>query len=330
MIRPFDLRHIWLVRDLQRVTTALDLRAALVEAQSPLRSALRDYFPTRVARTYTYVLQAPGNGRELRGFVQARARPAEAAWTITFIAPKLDGPEEFATIWYRMLLHTCIAAGEKQVQRLFACAPEEQLAEEVLRQAGFAVYARQRLFVREPSIPITKRLSDGARAFRPEDSLSVTRFLQRLTPRVIQQTAELKGPIEASGHDATTTATSQAFVWRDQVGDLSGYLWLDIGPRGIWIRIIADPNYRQQIPEMLEHALALASGHTPRPAYCAVRDYESGMQYPLEQNGFALLDTHRLWVKHTTVQVKAWRPRLAQALENRAGVAPTVSRSDRT
>jgi hypothetical protein len=326
VIGPFDLRHIGLVYGLQDATTALDLKAGLVETPSPLRSALRSYLPTGAMRTYTYVLQAPSNGHPLRGFVQACPRQSEIAWKVTCIAPNLNTSDQAATVWYRLLLHLCIAAGERRVQRLFACLPDDHPAEEVLRQAGFASYARQRLLARSAALPITARPSRAAKPLRPEDAVGVTSLFHKLTPRLVQQTAELQEwPAEVPMQDAMLKSSAQAYVWQDHQGDLSGYLYLDVGPRGVWARVIVRPDQRHQALEMVEHALSLAASYTPRPVYCTVREYESGVEHALEQSGFEASGTYRLWVKHTAVQVKAVPHKFVQTFENRAGVAPTVS-----
>lgn len=326
MIGPFDLRHIGLVYGLQHATTALDLKAGLVQAPSPLRSALRSYLATRATRTYTYILQAPSNGHRLRGFVQARPRQSQVAWKVTCIAPNLDTSDDAATVWYRLLLHLCIAAGERRVQRLFACLPDDHPAEEVLRQAGFASYARQRLLVRSATLPITARPSRAARPLRPEDTAGLTQFFHKLTPRLIQQAAELQEwPADVPVQDAMLKTAAQAYVWHDHQGVLSGYLYLDVGPRGVWTRAIVRPDQRHQALEMVEHALSLAASYTSRPVYSALREYESGVEHALEQSGFEVTGTYRLWVKHTAVQVKMVPHKFVQSLENRAGIAPTVS-----
>jgi hypothetical protein len=80
--------------------------------------------------------------------------------------------------------------------------------------------------------------------------------------------------------------------------------------------------------EMLDHALYVLSNHPTQPVYCSVRDYQGGLQAPLEARGFSLVDTHSLLVKHTTVRVSESPRKLVTSLEQRAGVVPTVSRSE--
>jgi hypothetical protein len=77
----------------------------------------------------------------------------------------------------------------------------------------------------------------------------------------------------------------------------------------------------------LEHALALLENH-PQPIYCAVREYEVGLQAALEDQGFAAVDAYSLLVKHTTVRVRQPLRKLVPALKKGAEIAPTVSRSE--
>ena len=336
MITSFGLRHVWLVRQLQGGGSALDCPLCLLEdPATPLRQALRGYFLKPTAGISTYVLQATDQTPALRGFVQARARrPAlpwperkcGLAWDVSHIAPVLDDSEDTATVWYRLLLHLCIAAGEQRVQRLFARLSEESAADDVFRQAGFAPYCRERIFER-PSGTAGGKLSPSVLPVQGDDQWVLQKLWARITPRLVFHAEECN---DLHGHARTfETALSdveQGYVLRSAKGETSGYVYLLQRPRGVWIRLMAQPEARDGPAEMLDHALAVL-GDSPRPLYCPVRDYEGGVQSALEARGFRQLADHSLLVKHTTVQVKESRRKLAHALEKRAEVAPTVSRS---
>jgi gentisate 1,2-dioxygenase len=59
-----------------------------------------------------------------------------------------------------------------------------------------------------------------------------------------------------------------------------------------------------------------------------VRQYQSSIQTVVEDKGFELASAHSLWVKHTTLRVREPKRKLVPALEKRAEVAPTISRSE--
>jgi len=341
VITPFGLRHIRLMRELQGTCMELDLKSALLEEPaSPLRAALRGYFLRSSSGIFTYFLRASDRAKSLCGFAQAREQcPAVPwagqrsglAWEVVRMAPALDHSEDAATIWYRLLLHLCIAAGERQVQRLFARLPEASAAEDVFRQASFVAYCHEQVFRRPPRRTDGEgvgQLSPRIQPVRAEDGWDVRRLWYKVTPRTVLQAEELDDRRRNSLlFEAPFLDAEQGHVLRSHSGEIWGYLHILLGPRGAWLRLMVHPDADDSAAEMLGHALAVLANH-PRPIYCAVREYEGGMQAVLEQQGFTPVDTYSLLVKHTTVRVREPRRKLVPGLEKRVEVAPTVSRSE--
>lgn len=329
MITPFGLRHVLLMRELQSTSVALDLKSALLEPETPLHAALRGYFLKSGSGVFTYVLRTTDCVTNLHGFAQARARKSGLMWNVVCMAPDLDSSEDAATIWYRLLLHLCIAAGERRVQRLSVRLPEDSPAEEVFRQASFAVYCHERVFWRSSAEAIVGSLSPRMQPVRPENRLDVQRLFHKVTPRLVLQAEELSDsrcdsqPLQVPFSDAV-----QGHVLYDRRGETLGYLHILLSPRGSWLRLMVHPDAYDSAAEMLDHALAVLGNHLSQPLYCAVRGYEGGVQAALEDRGFTLANTHSLLVKHTTVRVRKPLRKLVPALEKRAEAAPTVSRSE--
>lgn len=338
MITPFGLRHIALLRELQGSCVLLDPKSALLEAPSaPLQAALRGYV-LRNSGVFTYVLHAPDDAATWCGFVQAQALKSGLAWKIASMAPALDSSEDAATIWYRLLLHLCIAGGERHVQRLFACLPPDSPAEEVFRQASFAVYCHERLFERTDNT-VKGRQSARMRPVQPEDHWHMQRLYHGATPRLVVQAEELSDARNGFPQfEMPALDSQQGYVLYGQNGEMAGYLQVAAGPQGHWLRVTVHPDMRDVTAEMLDHALAVLGTGTPprvlggdapsRPLYCTVREYEGGTQALLEERGFALVGSCSLVAKHTAVHVREPHRKLVPALEKRAGVAPTVSHSE--
>ncbi len=314
---------------------AVDCRSSLLEEPSaPLRTALRGYFFRPTAGVFTYVLRDPIHAPRLCGFVQARAFRPTSPWAgrrpgpalnVVCMAPVLDSAEDAATIWYRLLLHLCIAAGEQRVQRLFARLMADSSAEDVFRQASFAVYCRERIFSLPETVPAGKS-SPRMAPLRPEDAWDLQRLWARVTPQLVSLAEGLNGSGVASTLLNTLFSDAErGYVWRGKHGELRGYLRLLVRPRGVWLRLLVHPDAADCYGPMLDHALAVLGENRSRSLYCAVRDYEGCGQAQLGARGFRHIADHSLLVKHTTVRVREPRRQLVPALEKRAEIAPTVS-----
>jgi len=328
VITPFGLHHIRLVRDLQKASSILDFKSALLELETPLRIALRGYFLRSHSGVFTYVLRAPDHGKSLRGFAQARTQKPRSAWSTVCMAPTLDSSKDAATIWYRLLLHLCIAAGERRVQRLLARLSEGGAAEEVFRQAGFSVYCRERVFQRLSAGEVGKGSSD-MRPLGPTDLVHVQRLLRKSTPRLVLLAEGVSDCAAGSSPlKIPSSETERYYGVFDDKDRMRGTAHVLLGPYGSWLRLMVHPDARESAAEMLDHAVAVLNDYSPRPIYCTVRDYQGGVQAALEERGFTLTETHCLLVKHTTVLVSEPSRKLIPALEKRAEVAPTVSRSE--
>jgi len=335
VITPFGLRHIALVRNLPSDGTVTDLHSLLQEPATPLATALRGYLLGARSGVFTYVLQAPDHQTTLRGYAQAQAHGATPTWTISRMAPALESlpespgisREDTATIWYRLLLHLCIAAGEKGVQRLLARLPAESSAEDVFRQASFAVYTHEQVFV--CSAPgAAGALSSNLRPLQREDGWDVQRLYYKLTPRLVLQVEESDEP---RAHDEPFAMlvpnAEQCYALYSSTGEIAACMCMAIVARGSWLRMIVHPDVQGATAEMLSHALAVAGDRKAWPLYLVVREYQGGIRGLLGERGFLPLENYALMVKHTTVRVKEPVRNLRHALEPRAEIARTVSRS---
>jgi len=337
VITPFGLRHVLLLRKLQNAYTLLDQQAVLQEPVTPLQAALRGYLVTSGQDTFTYVLQSRGYGMRGSGFVQAKARGAGWAWSVASLGPELESSEDAATAWYRLLLHLCIAAGERGVQRLFACVPADGLAEEVFRQASFSVYTHEQVFVRSGRIGQDMALSSGVpsetldkgpRLVQAENLWGVERLTRQITPRLVWQVEEPGEPrMDSRSESKPFYGAEQLYVLYGPDSEPLGHVSCRLGPRGSWVRILLHPGAQRFAPDVIDQALTIADDSPARPVYLAVREYQGGLQALLEERDLATLGHYSLLVKQTTVRVRAPVRKLSHVLEKRAEVAPTVSQS---
>ena len=326
MITPFGLRHTFLVRDLAASCTVLDPAApGDSSSANPLHQAMRGYF-VRQSGTFTYVLHAVDGGVPWQGFVQARGEPGANAWRVVCLAPKIQDQPHAPTLWYRLLLHLCIAAGEHHIQKLFACVEPDGAEEQVLRQASFAVYCHDSVWLQSGNRPLQCTVAERVRAARAQDQWDIQRLYARVAPRLVRE-AEGSGE-NGTGRGPPGLLEAEAeFVLTGRQDEVTGWAAVSSAGSAYWLRLMLSPDEREGEAELVRCALAGIPEKSDRKVLCAVRDYEGGVATVLGQCGFELLVERSLLVKHTTVQVSETRRRVVPSLEKRAGAVPTASQS---
>jgi len=320
MIRPFDLRDIGLVRELEGQGTPLFVEAALTGHTAPLRGALVAYFGlSRRGGTPTFVLRERADGGSRQAFAQLRHYWGAERARLTYIAPS-PTPEDIASAGWGQLLESLVAAaGERGAQSLVAEAPEG--GEEVtwLRKAGFAVYARQdvwRLARPRPGLAASNGRST-LRPRHPQDAWGVHLLYANTAPRLLQLAEPPPG--EYSG------GWRRGYVMGDQGGEIVAYVEIRQGPRGVWVKALLHPDADERAGEVITGVLALLEGRPERPVYWGVWRYQDWLRGPLADAGFEPWTSQAIMVKQIVARVEQPEPALLPALEKRPEITTPVS-----
>lgn len=326
MIKPFGLRDVLLVRDLQRRSTILDLESALLGEYSSLRLALLAYLFHPGVGAFTCVLDSSGLKRCEKGFVQVRNKPGCPEWDVVYIAPALDEVGDALTIWYRLLTGISLIAAEEGILRVFARPVRDDMVEGVLGQAGFNVYAREMIYrIGDSSVP-TWRRGERWRSASEDDREELGQLYRSVTPHLVQQ-AEGRHPQEGNGSlfGQLGFPGEEAYILsRDR---LDAYLRLRGGPKGYWIQLLLRDSGDSDMAEVVSEGLGLLTGRPPLPVYWAVRGYQGYLPALLRGKGFEPVATRSLMVKHTTARVKVKKHKLVSTLDKGIKVTPGVAPS---
>ena len=326
MITPFGLQHVWLVRDLAACATKLDPASQGSDASGdPLHRALRGYF-VRGSGVFTFVLRAVDSGTTWRGFAQAESDSAASAWRVVCLAPRIHDCPQAPTVWYRLLLHLCIAAGERQVQKLYACVEQDSPEEQVLRQASFGLYCHDSVWILSANATRQCEVTSRVRAAKAQDAWDIQRLCARLAPRQVRQ-AEGLSENGSSRKPSVSTEAEAELVLIGNRGDVVGWAAVSNIGSTYWLRLAVDRDEPEGAAELVGRALASIPTAGSTKVLCAVRDYQSGVEVVLGDCGFRRTIERSLLVKHTTVQVSESRRKLVPTLEKRAGVVSTTSHS---
>jgi hypothetical protein len=183
-------------------------------------------------------------------------------------------------------------AGAQGITTLVAEVDEDSPAFESLRLAGFAVYARQRIW-RLPPGDSPNDGGTGTSAWRletPDDQAAVHCLYLNLVPGLVQQ---VEPSPHRSGHSLVHTAD----------GELLGYLDIERGPLGDWVL----PYFHPAI-EHAEHLLVAFIREYDRvrrtPLHICVRSYQGWLSTTLSHMGFEAACDQAVMVKRLAASVR--------------------------
>jgi len=254
-VRSLDFLDIPLLSRYRRDVLPL-YSASILTRGNPLGAlALLSYLNPR---RYIYTAIASENGDSLMG--QVILNEDETSARLTFLAPT----ENLNALTLSLLDHLTIQAGEWGAFHLLAEVDEDSPAFRLLRQAGFALYAWQRVW-KLPKLEAPGENSSWREA-NETDWPAVQSLHGQIVPALIQPVDVL--PRQASG-----------LVCR-QDGNLQAYVVVNSGPAGVWIQPLVPPDSGCG-PERL----AGLSGWGGRPVYVCVRSYQAWLETVLEDLG---------------------------------------------
>jgi hypothetical protein len=307
MIRSFDWRDVGLDKSLAERGVCLDVETGLTQGNHPLQQALLAYLMP-MAGPPTFIWRGDGNGNGADGhakrgrgetksvapadppvvFGQLRHRLGEEHARLLFMAPVAadDGAG-----WLPLLERLVVEAGERRAQNLLAEVNEKSPEYEALREAGFAIYARQSLWKLAPSTaPALAGDPAPMRAATRADTIAVNTLYSNIVPRLVQQVEPGPRHIE------------RGYVL-DHAGELVAYLDVRRGPQGIWVEPFLHPEAYDLSEAVLNACLQLVPSRKEKPLYLCVRRYQDWLQEVVARAGFEALGSQVVMVKRLVVRI---------------------------
>lgn len=217
---------------------------------------------------------------------QVRHFPGREDARFTFLAPAVGiDPAEFQ----KMVEFLIARLGEHQAQNLIAEVAESSDFFELLRRAGFSIYARQHIW-KITSLPREKKQGFNWKPITSLDEFNARKLYQTVVPTMVQQ-------VETSPWEDL-----QGWVLY-QSGELRAYAYLSSGPRGIWIQPYIDSEITD-FPTELTSLLGYLRPRDRRPVYVCLRSYQGGIAPHLEGLGGEMSDSQAVMVRRLTAAVK--------------------------
>jgi len=225
---------------------------------------------------------------------------------LTFLAP---GSALNTENLQPLLEHLSAHAVERGAFRMLADAEDRSEAFEALREAGFAIYARQRIWrlkggATQREGPLTWQIATD------RDLISVRSLYYNLIPGLVQQV------------EPFPTERLRGLIFR-QGDELLAYIELRYGHRGIWAQPFIHPDAEDVLEKLIE-LLPNLPHRLSRPVFMCVRSYQSWLEPAIEHLGAEPSAPQAMMVKHLALPQKELRPYVLPAIE---GGQPEVTAS---
>jgi hypothetical protein len=258
IVRSLDVLDLPLLSRYRKDMLSLDTARILTRGNPLSAAAMLSYLDPR-RQIYTAV--ASEDNTSLMG--QVTLREEETSARMTFLAPagNLNG------LTLPLLEHLITQVGEWGAFHLLAEVDEEAPAFRLLRQAGFAMYAWQRIWKLSNSDPVDKR--DIWRQAAETDWPAVQSLYGQIVPALLH-------PVEVLPKQVMGLVCSQ--------GNLQAYVTVNSGPKGIWIQPIVPPDSDCVSEQLAGLTYALADWRE-KPIYVCVRSYQAWLESVLEDLG---------------------------------------------
>lgn len=307
MLRPFQLFDLRLLRRLGRQRVPLNVEVTLTQQPDLLAGALRHLLVGGDFPTYIWKGETGGAA----GFVQAAlTRDGVKAHLVYLGAAPADRASE-EDVWLAMLDALTAHLGAQGVHTLVAEVDELGAELPFLRQANFAIFTRQDVYIRSPS-PKPAAPTPCLVPYRPQCQWDVQWLYAHIAPSMIQ----LVEPGPPTGR--------RSWVWYEG-HELVGYVQVAPGPVAQWLHLLIHPKAQGLADQIVDAALRVLPGQGRTPLYCTLRRYQSWLQEPLERHGFNLWGSQAMMVRHTTHLARKLTPALDPALAKESIVARPTS-----
>jgi len=200
-----------------------------------------------------------------------------------------------------LLDYLSVQAVEKGAFHVLADVDEQSAAFDALRQAGFAIFARQRIW-RLAGQPVGESKPFAWRAAKDQDLIAVRSLYNNLVPGLVQQVEpfpadRLRGLVYGKGND------------------LLAYVELKYGNRGVWAQPFIHPDAEDAAEHLAGLFQNLPHRHS-RPVYVCVRSYQFWLEQAIGGMGAEPGPRQAMIVKHLAVAQKAARAFALPAIES--------------
>ena len=223
---------------------------------------------------------------------QFRLKSHDHLATVITIAPSFVDETLDDTMWLHALDAMAAAAGKRGAHMLSAEIDEQSPLFTVMRRTGFAVYARQEIWRREPDQPFPEQIAPATLSEETDaDALDIQLLYSNIVPRLVQ-------PI------AVPSSDSEGLVYRHE-HRVQGYIAVSEGKYGIYLMPFLHPDILfSEASALIAGAIARTAKADRLPVYVCVRRYQDWLEDGLTVLGFRPISQQAVMVRHIAAGVR--------------------------
>jgi ribosomal protein S18 acetylase RimI-like enzyme len=246
----------------------------------------------------------------IQGFVQAETTPGVNAWQILNLAirPDLDRFQAGTAL----LDHLCNEGLRHGITKYVVRVGVGDPVADLFRARGFRAVATEHALLAESVRGRGAGEIPGWRPMRKEDELALYLLYRAVTPKEV---ADVMGSSfqewrQTFQHGWWTGPVPRPARRRQSVVDRVQVVgWLGITPGGggrpTILGLMASPEPRDLLPNMIAHGLAYLAEHHPGPVWCSLRHNDQEAIQLLQREGFEVIASQVFMVKELTLKVPA-------------------------
>lgn len=310
IVRPFDWRDFPALHRYRNHCLFLDSTRVLTQGSSLVPvGTLFSYFAL-TSGIFTY--QSHENNGARPALIGQVIHPSGSPSAhLSFLAPKtaLDSPALPA-----LLERLTKEIGERGAYHILADVEEDDPAFELLRKAGFAIFARQRTWKlaskKLASKPLVNKPFSGETLLDPPEGAQIQEAV--LTPWKTGTSRDLLGvralycnlvPGLVQQIEPSPLGRPQGLVYREG-SDVMAYIEIKSGPQGIWMQPFIHPDM-DNLPGRLVNLLQNLVFRRSRPVYLCIRSYQAWLESAVEDLGAEAGPCQVVMVKRLALPLKA-------------------------
>ena len=295
-VRPFDWRDLPALHRYRRQCLFLDSTRLLTQGPRLVPGALLFSYFSQATGVFTF--QAAGNGKRSPALLGQVVHPAGcSAARLSYVTPAYALDLDNIT---GLVEHLTVHIGARGATHLLAETNEQDEAFELLRKAGFATYARQRIWQVSGEAAGKPEITSW-RTTKSSDIISVRSLYANLIPGLVQ------------GVEAPLANQIRGLLYHADDETLA-YMDIKYGPRGILIQPLIHPDM-DRVTARLVYLLNNLPYRRSRPVYINIRSYHSWLEPSLEDLGAEAGPRQAVMVRHLAVPAKAERLFALRGLE---------------